>query len=267
MTQTKKSNISEGIADAIGTGLRKLGRNVAASDKVSKVKAAFSDQSASEIQAKTKYINRFLSNIDSALTSYIKGIGGIKPMLKQRKLIAEMSFEQFDSLLESEIKLSKKLREADTKLDTGPIATYLTKLMINNVLKGVSATQYVQPIKVISQKLEDSIFDGAMKELQKNPDATPKANLSKVHPMLKQLANLAWAAASAPASKEDEQHEPAEKPQPEQPPKQPSDAIVQKYQKEEDAPKLAELIKSALDQYRKLGGDTSKLVQQPESKD
>lgn len=263
-----KSNISEGITDAIGSGLRKLGRNVAASDKVSKVKAAFSDQSAQEIQAKTKFINRFLSNIDSALTSYIKGVGGIKPMLKQRKLIAEMSFEQFDSLLETEIKRSGKMViEADSNVDTGPIATYLTKLMINNVLKGVNAKPYIQSIKVITQKLEDTIFNGAMQEIQKNPDADPKTNLAKVHPMLTQLANLAWAAASAPAGTGDadddgkEEKEPAnDKPAPKQDTQKPS--IEQQYSKEEDVPKLAELIKSATEQYKKLGGDTSKLQPQ-----
>jgi len=263
---TQQSKISEGISDALGTGLRKLGRKIGSSEVVAKSKAAFSNQTAVEIAAKGKYVDRFLSNIDSALTSYIKAVGGIKSLLKQRKLIAEMSFEQFESLLENEIKRSNKVvYEAQSGVDIGPLATYLTKLMVNNVLKGVNTKSYVQPIKVIAQKLEDQVFDSAMKQIQANPNANPKINLSKVHPLLTQLANLAWAAASAVDSDKDEIHD-GDKPVKPTPPKpSPSDMITDRYKSTDDAPELAQVIKNAIQQYSKLGGDKSKLLQDLQS--
>lgn len=275
MTQQRQSNISEGITDAIGTGLRKLGRKIGSSEVVAKSKAAFSNQTATEIAAKGKYVDRFLSNIDSALTSYIKAVGGIKALLKQRKLIAEMSFEQFDSLLESEIKLTdKKVYEAQGSIDIGPLATYLTKLMVNNVLKGVNSKSYVQPIKVIAQKLEDQVFDAAMKQIQANPNANPKVNLNQVHKLLTQLANLAWAAASAVDSDKDgvDDHKTAPAKQPEKKddnkPSQPttSEIITNRFKSAKDTPALEQVIKNAIEQFAKLGGDKSKLLQALQSK-
>lgn len=278
MTQQRQSNISEGITDAIGTGLRKLGRKIGSSEVVAKSKAAFSNQTATEIAAKGKYVDRFLSNIDSALTSYIKAVGGIKALLKQRKLIAEMSFEQFDSLLENEIKRSSKVvYEAQSGVDIGPLATYLTKLMVNNVLKGVNSKSYVQPIKVIAQKLEDQVFDAAMKQIQANPNANPKVNLNQVHKLLTQLANLAWAAASAVDSDKDkdgvdDDHKPEPAKQPEKkdadkPSSQPttSEIITNRFKTAEDTPALEQVIKNAIQQYSKLGGDKSKLLQDLQS--
>ncbi len=262
LPETNKSLISEGIGDAVATGLRKLGRKVDASNVVSKSKAAFSNQSSSEISAKAKFVDKFLSNIDSALSSYIQSTGGLKELLKQQQMVAEMSFTQFNALLEWGIAGKKIVREADKAIDTGPIATYITRLMINNVLKGINATQYIPQIKVIAQKLEQTLFNIALKQIQANPDVNPKPNLNKVNPFLTQLANLAWAAASvmdsgSTSSSKSPDADGVDKS------KVNADATQAErdYDEANDSDDLKLLISRLVKQFKKIGGNSEQLLQ------
>lgn len=197
------------------------------------LQAAVSDKSSVDIAAKQKFMSKFMSHITSALGSYIQSHGGAAKLLNITAPVNEMSYNDFDLLIEStiseidaghydaaadvrkakqtaananvarqmgttpaEVNNSPNPHEPGPANNTpdpesapsstpGPIASYVTALMTNSILRGIDTTDMLTQIKTIATAIEDAF--------KKNP----KGSVSAVRSEFKKLGELAWATAGA----------------------------------------------------------------------
>lgn len=84
---------------SFSAGASNIGRGIAASKPFAALRAAFSNKSTADIQAKHKFMNKFLSHIDQAVASYLRS----RPKPTVRESIELMTWRELDTLLESTI--------------------------------------------------------------------------------------------------------------------------------------------------------------------